>query len=321
MRYREELLKNIENGILPKRIKQHSQELQSYNIFIEKMPKSWIIRAVTERDYGIDLLIEIVQDNKITGRLFTCQLKSILKINKQLKCSGIKPSTFNYWYLLPTTTFVFFVDIENREVYFTNIKKYIRQNYKKFRNMELKSISFNKKLSLSNMPIDKIENELIDYYDRENSLQYIEFLIISFILNFEKNNEVLVNHLYQDAFLALNDINFDDAELIVLYNSFEKLSSFFYLNWNLPSLIEYYKEGHEQFKDRPNAIFFEAQVSKMSRLLIQKRGEILYAIKNYITIYKDYWDDEYYDLSFLINEKFESLEKLHLDTINDIKLD
>jgi len=61
--------------MLPKRTPQHISETASFKIFSNKIPDNWIIRYVTERDYGIDLYIELVnKDNELTGDLILIQL-------------------------------------------------------------------------------------------------------------------------------------------------------------------------------------------------------------------------------------------------------
>ena len=53
---------------LPERIDKHITETSSYKIFSCEIPDSWIIREVTERDYGIDCYIEVVNNrNEVTG--------------------------------------------------------------------------------------------------------------------------------------------------------------------------------------------------------------------------------------------------------------
>ena len=44
---------------LPQRASQHVTESKSYRIFSAKLPEDWIVREVTERDYGVDCYIEI----------------------------------------------------------------------------------------------------------------------------------------------------------------------------------------------------------------------------------------------------------------------
>lgn len=61
---------------LPKRVPQHISETASFKLFSSKIPDNWIIRDITERDYGIDCYLELVNDNnELSGELALIQLK------------------------------------------------------------------------------------------------------------------------------------------------------------------------------------------------------------------------------------------------------
>jgi uncharacterized protein YpmS len=65
----------------PTRSNSHISESNSFDILSSVLPDEWIIRELTERDYGVDLYVEIVGENKkITGELVALQVKSSTKI-------------------------------------------------------------------------------------------------------------------------------------------------------------------------------------------------------------------------------------------------
>ena len=43
----------------PNRVPTHIAETRSWKILYEQVPDEWIIRQVTERDYGIDCFVEL----------------------------------------------------------------------------------------------------------------------------------------------------------------------------------------------------------------------------------------------------------------------
>ncbi|CTZ96588.1 hypothetical protein DN792_25290 [Escherichia coli] len=52
----------------PKRDNNHIIETFSYKVFSNSIPNQWIIRDLTKRDYGTDVLIEYVTDSgDVTG--------------------------------------------------------------------------------------------------------------------------------------------------------------------------------------------------------------------------------------------------------------
>ncbi|MBW1613101.1 MAG: DUF4365 domain-containing protein [Deltaproteobacteria bacterium] len=142
--------------MLPKRVPQHISETTSYKIFSSKIPDNWIIRDVTERDYGIDFYLELVnKDNELTGDLILVQLKSREQIkwtkNGEYNLSGVKFSTSNYWYRFPIPVFIFLTDSLNNECYYVPAKHEIRLSFKEF----LKKESINYKFVRSISKIDK----------------------------------------------------------------------------------------------------------------------------------------------------------------------
>lgn len=111
----------------PKRIDSHISESISFNILSSALPKEWIVRELTERDYGIDLYVELVgKDRKVTGDLVALQVKSIDSVQFNDKglftYSGIKMSTINYWLGLPVPVFLVVVDLSNQHVYWSSVE-------------------------------------------------------------------------------------------------------------------------------------------------------------------------------------------------------
>ncbi|TOP03863.1 hypothetical protein CGH23_24110, partial [Vibrio parahaemolyticus] len=61
---------------LPKQIKQHKAESDSYAILLYKLRDVGIFRNMTENDYGIDFEIEFVKNGKVIGHYLKAQVKS-----------------------------------------------------------------------------------------------------------------------------------------------------------------------------------------------------------------------------------------------------
>ena len=111
----------------PKRNITHVIEKQALEILNQQLPKEWIIREMTERDYGIDLYIEIIRpDKKITGELIAIQVKGKEKIefsdDDTFTFYTIKESTLNYWLNLPVPVFFVVVCIQTRQSYWCDIR-------------------------------------------------------------------------------------------------------------------------------------------------------------------------------------------------------
>jgi len=126
----------------------HIIERQAIEILTRQLPKEWIVREMTERDYGIDLYIEIInEDKKVTGDLIAIQVKGKEKIefssDDTFTFYTIKNSTLNYWFNLPVPVFFVVVCIETQQSYWCNVRDTNRAD--KF--IEGKSETFYTKIS------------------------------------------------------------------------------------------------------------------------------------------------------------------------------
>ncbi|RAU84056.1 DUF4365 domain-containing protein [Pontibacter arcticus] len=111
----------------------HIIERDAIDILNKQLPREWIIREMTERDYGIDLYIEIVKkDKRVTGDLIALQVKGKEKIDlkpdKTFTFYSIKRSTINYWLNLPVPVFFVVVCLETKKSYWCNIREAHRSN-------------------------------------------------------------------------------------------------------------------------------------------------------------------------------------------------
>jgi hypothetical protein len=112
----------------PKRVSQHISESSSFKLISSLVPKEWIIRELTERDYGIDLYIEIVnEDGCVTGDLVALQVKSENIVNfsneSSYTYSGIKRTTINYWLGLPVPVFLVVASLQNNQCDWTSVSE------------------------------------------------------------------------------------------------------------------------------------------------------------------------------------------------------
>src|SRR5262249_23244534 len=122
---------------LPKRIDTHVTETESWRLLQSVAPKEWIVREVSERDYGIDCYVEIAsKDGHITGELISAQLKGVKQLDWKEKKSersarspDVKSSTANYWLNLPVPVFLLVADLAAKKVHYVPVKEVIRAKF------------------------------------------------------------------------------------------------------------------------------------------------------------------------------------------------
>lgn len=272
---------------LPERIDNHITETSSYKIFLNNIPDSWIVREVTERDYGIDCYIELVNTKKqVTGELISIQLKSVKTIkwtkDDYYTFSGVKISTTNYWNRFPTPVFLCLVDLSTKEVFYCPIKSCIRKNY--FEYAKQKKFSYRVK---KNNQLGKVDltNFILSYFREKWSKEFRNHLN-TFISHFEEYKGFILNNTGHDLFMGVS--NSRVLYLKHIYNNVHFLANYFDINWELKSLKETFK--FSQLKYGEDYEIYEEQIDEMVTQLEKYLIPILIKVRDHVT--KD--EEEYY---------------------------
>jgi len=285
----------------PKRVKQHISESASFKIFNSQIPDNWIIREVSEKDYGVDCYVEIVSLlNEVTGYLVSIQLKAIKKIEwtKEEYCtiSNIKLSTTNYWYQFSVPVYLCLVDLSEKKVYFVSVKQEIRKKYSMYIRQKQFSYRINKR---NRIYIDNLWPLMLSYR-RDLSFSKLETNMVMFISNYQKYID-FCNRYY-------NDINLDNiglSDLIFLKQ----------LNENVSNLNEMFDESNTHLEQQgktpreklENVASTPVNLSIVCRQIIDVLTPMLLRIKYQIEVSeKEYWiniDPELYKVMAFIGER------------------
>jgi len=115
---------------LPKRAAQHVSETAALRLFRERIPDDWVVRDLSERDYGLDSLVEIPTDGVLTGRVLGAQIKGdaalSLKGRETIGVSSVSRGTYNYLLRLPMPTYLFVCSATDRQVYWASLRAHRR---------------------------------------------------------------------------------------------------------------------------------------------------------------------------------------------------
>lgn len=271
----------------PKRTIQHIHETESFKIFENSIPSEWIIRQVTERDYGIDLYLELVKSNgEVSGNMVSIQIKSSNQVdwNSELKTPifGIKATTTNYWYSHIVPVYICLADISKAQVYFLSVKEYIRENYSTF----LSNSSFKYEITKSNFLSKDDTNNFLTSYFLEKRRKYLDLYLVDFISNYDMYKDFITNGIDADFFLGVEW----KKEIYVqnIYNVFFFLCDYFSIKWDLEAFKIYSEKSKEQFGDNYN--LYEQQLSEILILLVPKLLQIFSSIIELVTKKEDmYW--------------------------------
>lgn len=224
------------DSTLPKRHPTHIKETLSYKLFKESIPEHWLVRELSERDYGIDALIELVTlDNRVTGKLISIQLKSTdnFKFNSFNKFTvySIEKQTTNYWLNSNIFTFLFVVDLKLNKIYFKSIEDYVREEYKTY--------SENNKFNYVFCPDDEfsVDKFVALYYWSEN-LRKADNELINLVKIYKDFSKFYYRNIRRDFHMLV-----DNEEVITEFNSLvfsiNSLSKLMFVSWDLPTPEEY----------------------------------------------------------------------------------
>lgn len=157
----------------PIRADTHISESKSLALLRQSLPSHWVIREVGERDYGLDVYVEIVgEDKRLRGDLVAIQLKSQAEVKfsessprKHTTLHNIKRATLNYWLGMPVPVFLCLVCLSNERCYWVNIKRRNREGaYSKTKRARARQ----KQAEASNptIRIEAVDNFSLPYLNR-----------------------------------------------------------------------------------------------------------------------------------------------------------
>ena len=238
----------------PKRPEAHVTEAQSWRLLQRLAPKKeWIVREVSERDYGIDAYIELVsKSGDITGELMSVQLKAEHKIEwkrpdgggRVAKSPAVKTTTAAYWLRLPVPVFLFVADLSAKNIYFVPVQEQIRKHFDLVESQKTITFPLLERLDLtSKLGLDSFHW----LYKRERWHDQFAFHITNLINQVEMFGEFIRMNQNRDVFL---EVEIDrHLQFRALYEACRLAAIYLDQEWTVESLEDLYKRDYEEWKD------------------------------------------------------------------------
>lgn len=274
---------------LPKRVPQHISETASFKLFSSKMPDTWIIRDITERDYGIDCYLELVNDdNELTGELALIQLKSRQSIpwtiEEYYNLTGVDIATSNYWYKFAVPVFIFLADIDNQELYFVSVDYRIKRNFSEF----VKQGTFNYKFKKSDRfeGKDGIFSFKFSFY-HEYYRQQFENEFLFFLSNLQHFQDFQNEHDNRDFHLGIEDTDLIYFE--AMHRNIKFLCTYLNIENPIPTLTELKKRSREKFKGEFHYELYEHDLTEWVGEFQKLTLEISKELKSFLDGELKYW--------------------------------
>lgn len=286
---------------LPKRPPAHIKESESWKILQNSVPSLWMVRDVSERDYGIDCYIELVSnENTVTGDLLLAQLKgtenlawkhSKTKARREAKFTGIKIDTINYWMNLSVPVFLFVAETSSYNLYFAPIKHQVRNQYSKY--LKQGSLSFT--LSEEHSFADKtgLLNFIICYM-QEKTFRDLTDLSRTLLIHLPQYYEFILSQQGLDPFLEVEPE--EELMFIHIYLTIHNLCNVLAIDWDIKWLDKIYEDDKQKWNCSFNRLH-NLTMTEILPLVEKKLTEVLGSIKTIVTVYqKEYWEKKEYIL-------------------------
>lgn len=109
-----------------KRTSTHVIDTRAVRNVISTMPDNWLVRGLEERDYGIDLKVELFQGESPTGGFALIQVKGTeAGFDATDSLQGFPTRTLEYARLFPEPFFIFHTSLKNKTTRFVWAQKYV----------------------------------------------------------------------------------------------------------------------------------------------------------------------------------------------------
>ena len=280
----------------PKRTETHVIESASWKVLQQAIPPAWIVREVTERDYGIDCYVEVVwHDNQVTGDLCSLQLKGSETIDwedaasewgRKARYSGVKKSTVNYWMRLPVPVFLIWAELKTGKMYYVSVKEQVRAQYPAYLDQSQKTMGFVFQSEFC-LPEKKGEVCFIAQYFKERSYEQFSWHLTGLLTHYGEYFDFIIENQSRDCFLEVEE----ERQLLLrhIYDTCHFLSRFLGVEWRVTGLAEAYKSDKESFK-APYCMMHEMTLDRILCQLQPIFIEILDKAKGLVVEEQsDYW--------------------------------
>lgn len=300
----------------PQRPSTHIKETDSWKILQNSVPSQWLLRGVTERDYGVDCYLEMVgSDGSVRGDLISIQLKGTESLEwkqnekqnrQESKFSGVKIETINYWMNLAVPVFLCVAETSTKKLYFAPIKNQVRNQYRKYKLQQ--SLSFT--LSTKHMLDDDqgLLNFIICYIQEKNFKELTELSRL-LLIHLPQYYEFIMENQELDPFIGIEP----DDELMFthIYMTLHNLCNVLAIDWDIKWLSDIYNEDNKTWKDSyynlHNLTFTQIMPQLNKKLVV-----VLESIKKIITEFqKEFWETKEY----IIYRKAKELDVSNIDSL------
>lgn len=236
----------------PQRIDKHQTEAASWRLLHLLAPEQWIVRELTERDYGIDSYIEITSDSgHVTGNLISVQLKGTESLAwkvegslKKARSPQIKTTTANYWFNLPVPVFLFVAEISTGKIFYVSVESELRKNFDLLSKQDTVTFTLVDELNFGSAEGMKLFNWFLA---RERLHDQFAFHVTNLLSHVTTFGDFILYNQNRDSFMEVESER--HLQFRAIYECCRIASLYIRGEWKITSLKELYALDGNQWKD------------------------------------------------------------------------
>jgi hypothetical protein len=240
----------------PTRAESHVAETASFKRLERAIPDHWIVRYASERDYGVDCLIEPVVEpgGPVTGALLAIQMKSIDEIawngssdDAEAMFSGTKVETVNYWMGLPVPVFLCIHDRKTDEIFYARVKRQVRHRYLELVQQGTFGFRLSRKF-IFDLSADLGKLTFLFSFLQEQAQPAFARALTELLVQRQVFAGYIQHHLDRDSFMELETEEL--ARLSHFYQTVQTVADFSGIEWTIPSMAHFIHEDQKLFKHK-----------------------------------------------------------------------
>ena len=225
----------------PKRTDTHRIDTHAVRTLMQHLPEDWLVRSLEERDYGVDLQVEVFKGDTPSGHVAMIQVKGKRDSfgHGSVSLSGFPVRTIEYALLFQAPFFVFHTSVADKKTYFIWLQKYadtkLLKTTKEWRTQDSVTLYFPEN-NLLETNSAKIENILA-----RNALMKDAFLYFGFVEELQRAIDQIEDGNLDFVGLALEQVRLIqtlDPELFEQYAGASQELDFNLLRSTLEDLDE-----------------------------------------------------------------------------------
>lgn len=306
----------MDDNAYPLRHDSHVTDSAAKSLFRSAIPPEWMLRELSENDYGIDFQLEFTsQGNQVTGQIAGIQLKgtSTGNISSQGHHSiSVKRSTLRLWCSYEAPVIIVLVDIVSRMIYSKSIEREIRRDPDRY------ILSSSETLSFVFTSADMLTQEkALNDYQAGKILRSMDHDLPS-VIPVHRDFVKLFWRYGRDGHMPVDgDGSFDvesfgkhkyERQLRSVYSRMQKVSYFLGLRWNVPAVEAVIR--NQKWNSYDGNEMMEHHFTSIMGLLDVQFQDILALVQKILEAYKRFWEMTDRELVHFALNPFPMLSKL-----------